>query len=44
MTALWTQVELSALFGAAPSNPLSATVGGVSIDSRTSRRATSSSP
>jgi UDP-N-acetylmuramoyl-tripeptide--D-alanyl-D-alanine ligase len=35
MTALWTQVELSALFGAAPSNPLNATVGGVSIDSRT---------
>ena len=35
MTALWTQVELSAVFGAAPSNPLSTAVNGVSIDSRT---------
>ena len=35
MTALWTQVELSALFGAAPRNPLSTAVNGVSIDSRT---------
>jgi UDP-N-acetylmuramoyl-tripeptide--D-alanyl-D-alanine ligase len=33
--ALWTQAELSASFGAAPSNPLSTAVNGVSIDSRT---------
>ena len=35
MTALWTQAELSAALGAAPSAPPSAAVGGVSIDSRT---------
>ena len=35
MTALWTQAELSAALGAAPSAPLSAGVTGVSIDSRT---------
>ncbi len=35
MTALWSEVELSAALGAAPSTPLSATVSGVSIDSRT---------
>ena len=35
MTALWSQPELSAALGAAPSAPLSAMVGGVSIDSRT---------
>ena len=35
MTALWTQAELSAALGAAPSNPLSTAVNGVSIDSRT---------
>src|ERR1700685_704369 len=35
MTALWTQTELSAALGAAPSQALGATVGGVSIDSRT---------
>ena len=35
MIALWTQAELSASFGAAPSNPLSTAVNGVSIDSRT---------
>ena len=35
MTALWTQTELSAALGAAPSAPLGATVTGVSIDSRT---------
>jgi UDP-N-acetylmuramoyl-tripeptide--D-alanyl-D-alanine ligase len=33
--ALWTQAELSASVGAAPSNPLSTAVNGVSIDSRT---------
>ena len=35
MTALWTQAELSAALGAAPSSPLSTAVNGVSIDSRT---------
>ena len=35
MTALWSRAELSAALGAAPSAPLSAAVGGVSIDSRT---------
>jgi UDP-N-acetylmuramoyl-tripeptide--D-alanyl-D-alanine ligase len=35
MTALWNQAELSAALGAAASGPLSATVVGVSIDSRT---------
>ena len=35
MTALWSGVELSAALSAAPSKPPSATVGGVSIDSRT---------
>ena len=35
MTGLWTQTELSAALGAAPSAPLSARVTGVSIDSRT---------
>ena len=35
MIALWTQAELSASVGAAPSNPLSTAVNGVSIDSRT---------
>jgi UDP-N-acetylmuramoyl-tripeptide--D-alanyl-D-alanine ligase len=35
MTALWTQAELSAALGAAPGAPLSASVTGVSIDSRT---------
>jgi UDP-N-acetylmuramoyl-tripeptide--D-alanyl-D-alanine ligase len=35
MTALWTQAELVAAFGAAPSAPLRGAVGGVSIDSRT---------
>ena len=35
MTALWSQDELAAAFGAAPSAPLSAAVRGVSIDSRT---------
>ncbi len=34
MTALWTQAELSAALGAAPSAPLSASITGVSIDSR----------
>jgi UDP-N-acetylmuramoyl-tripeptide--D-alanyl-D-alanine ligase len=34
MTALWTQAELGAALGAAPSAPLSASVTGVSIDSR----------
>jgi UDP-N-acetylmuramoyl-tripeptide--D-alanyl-D-alanine ligase len=34
MTALWTQAELSAALGAAPIAPLSASVTGVSIDSR----------
>ncbi len=37
MTALWTQAELGAALGAAPSAPLSASVTGVSIDSRTLR-------
>ena len=35
MTALWTEAELAGAFGVAPSAPLSAAVGGVSIDSRT---------
>ena len=35
MMALWTQAELSAALGAAPSSPLSTAVNGVSIDSRT---------
>ena len=35
MTALWSQAELSAALGAAPSSAPSASVGGVSIDSRT---------
>jgi UDP-N-acetylmuramoyl-tripeptide--D-alanyl-D-alanine ligase len=35
MMALWSQAELTAAFGAAPSATLSAAVGGVSIDSRT---------
>jgi UDP-N-acetylmuramoyl-tripeptide--D-alanyl-D-alanine ligase len=35
MTALWSEAELSVTFEAAPSEPLSATVSGVSIDSRT---------
>ena len=35
MTALWTQAELSAALGAAPSSPLNTAVNGVSIDSRT---------
>ncbi|MGC2787424.1 MAG: UDP-N-acetylmuramoylalanyl-D-glutamyl-2,6-diaminopimelate--D-alanyl-D-alanine ligase [Roseiarcus sp.] len=35
MTALWSQAELSAALGAPPSAPLSASVTGVSIDSRT---------
>ncbi len=35
MTALWSERELTAAFGAAPSAPLGAAVGGVSIDSRT---------
>ena len=35
MTAVWSQGELTAAFGAPPSAPLSAAVGGVSIDSRT---------
>ncbi len=34
MTALWSQVELSAALGAAPSAPPSASITGVSIDSR----------
>ncbi len=34
MTALWREAELSAALGAAPSAPLSASVTGVSIDSR----------
>jgi UDP-N-acetylmuramoyl-tripeptide--D-alanyl-D-alanine ligase len=34
MTALWTEAELIAALGAAPSAPLSASVTGVSIDSR----------
>ena len=35
MTALWSRAELAAVFGAAPTAPLSAAVSGVSIDSRT---------
>jgi UDP-N-acetylmuramoyl-tripeptide--D-alanyl-D-alanine ligase len=35
MTALWTQAELRAALGAPPSAPFSASVTGVSIDSRT---------
>ena len=35
MTALWSQAELTSAFGAAPTAPLGAPVGGVSIDSRT---------
>src|ERR1700723_263902 len=35
MMALWSQAELSAALGAAPSSPLSTAVNGVSIDSRT---------
>jgi UDP-N-acetylmuramoyl-tripeptide--D-alanyl-D-alanine ligase len=35
MSALWTQAELSAALGAAPSKPPNTTIGGVSIDSRT---------
>ena len=35
MTALWSQAELGAALLAAPSAPLSASVTGVSIDSRT---------
>jgi UDP-N-acetylmuramoyl-tripeptide--D-alanyl-D-alanine ligase len=35
VTGLWTQTELSAALGAAPSRSLDTTVGGVSIDSRT---------
>ena len=35
MTGLWTQAELVAAFGVAPSAPMSAAVRGVSIDSRT---------
>ena len=35
MTALWSQAELTAAFGAAPTASLGAAVGGVSIDSRT---------
>jgi UDP-N-acetylmuramoyl-tripeptide--D-alanyl-D-alanine ligase len=35
VTALWTQGELSAALGSPTSKPLSTTVGGVSIDSRT---------
>ena len=35
MIALWSQAELIAAFGAAPSAPLSSAVGGISIDSRT---------
>jgi UDP-N-acetylmuramoyl-tripeptide--D-alanyl-D-alanine ligase len=35
MIALWSQAELSAALGAAPSGPLNAAVNGVSIDSRT---------
>jgi UDP-N-acetylmuramoyl-tripeptide--D-alanyl-D-alanine ligase len=35
VTALWTQAELSSALGAPPSGPLSASVTGVSIDSRT---------
>ena len=35
MTALWREAELTAALGAAPSQSLSAMVGGVSIDSRT---------
>jgi UDP-N-acetylmuramoyl-tripeptide--D-alanyl-D-alanine ligase len=35
LTALWSEAELRAAFGAAPSAPLGASVRGVSIDSRT---------
>jgi UDP-N-acetylmuramoyl-tripeptide--D-alanyl-D-alanine ligase len=35
LTALWSQAELTAAFGAAPTASLGAAVGGVSIDSRT---------
>jgi UDP-N-acetylmuramoyl-tripeptide--D-alanyl-D-alanine ligase len=35
MTALWSEAELKAAFGVAPSAPLIAAIGGVSIDSRT---------
>jgi UDP-N-acetylmuramoyl-tripeptide--D-alanyl-D-alanine ligase len=35
MTALWTQAELAGAFAADSTEPLSATVGGVSIDTRT---------
>jgi len=35
MTPLWSQAELTRALGAAPSTPLSASVTGVSIDSRT---------
>ena len=35
MIALWTETELGAALGSPPSAPLSATVSGVSIDSRT---------
>src|SRR3984957_2932224 len=35
MSALWSPAELSAALGAAPSKPPNATIGGVSIDSRT---------
>ena len=35
MMALWSQAELSAALGAAPSSPLNTAVNGVSIDSRT---------
>ena len=35
MMALWSEAELSAALGAAPSNALSMAVNGVSIDSRT---------
>src|SRR5260370_41105317 len=35
MTALWTESELTAAFGAAPSAPVEEAVGGVSIDTRT---------
>jgi UDP-N-acetylmuramoyl-tripeptide--D-alanyl-D-alanine ligase len=35
MTALWSEAELTAALGAAPSAPMSEAAGGVSIDSRT---------
>ena len=35
MTALWSEAELIGALGAAPSAPLDAAVGGVSIDTRT---------